>query len=170
MQHQCLSPVFLWFFQRANLLCIFPGAHIAPSGGEAPLPTAYHHCSILLSQKWWLAIREVDGGKKQQQPHEDAGVCFRRLFAFALLSFKLQFSAANTPSHHMCEGMERWRRGGAASVDSAPLCASKMSLIISIYHPQTSENPTEPSSPCTPHSARIIPTPPSPISAVKHCV
>ena len=40
--------------------------------------------------------------------------CFIGLFAFALPSFKLQFSAANTSSHRKCEGMEGWRRREAA--------------------------------------------------------
>ncbi len=78
-------------------------------------------------------------------------------------------SLQQTP-HLMCEGMEGWRRGGMASDDSAPLCASKMSLIISIYPPQTSKNLAEPSSPHTPYGAKIIPTPPSPISAVNRRV
>lgn len=42
------------------------------------------------------------------------------LFTFALLSFKRWFSAANSTSYHMCEGMEGWRRGRVASDDSAP--------------------------------------------------
>lgn len=71
----------------------------------------------------------------KKQPHKDAGVCFTGLFAFALLSFKLQFSVANTTFHHMCEGIEGWR-GGAASDDSAPPLRLQKSLIISIYPPQ----------------------------------
>ncbi len=70
----------------------------------------------------------------------------------------------------MCEGVEGWRREGAVPDDSAPLCDTKMSLIISIYPPQTSANLAESSSPRTPHGARIIPTPPSPISAVHRSV
>lgn len=140
-----------------------------------PLVEEWHPCQLVITAAFFSVTNTnysyvKSRGKKTTAATRRCRCLLHGLFAFALLSFKLQFSAANNPSNHMCEGMEGWRREGAASDDSAPLCASKMSLIISIYPPQTSANLAEPSSPRTPNSARIIPTPPSPISAVNRRV
>lgn len=67
----------------------------------------------------------------------------------------------------MYQGMEGWREGEVVFHQSAPpLCLQN--VIISIYPPPKLRRLAETSRPHTPYGARIIQSPPSPISAVNH--
>lgn len=147
------------------LLLYFPNVH-CPQRNRRVLASSLsslQHSSqsqVVISRTWSGGVKKI---KNKNAADEDAGVCFIGLFAFALLSLTLWFTA----SHHICEGMEGWRR--AASDDSAPRRASKMSLIISIYPPQTFANLAEPSSSPKPPAAQEL-SEPHPLSAASHCV